>query len=202
MKKLIPLFIFLFGCLFSQFAQAETIVKEQSESYVSFATRATPANTNITHKPLTFSNWINPLPTIVAFYEKIPSKDDLTYETSIEAVAYIATSQTDYNRVTIDTYGSAGGNPRIESVFLSKNKKPSKRKLVVIVSWDVNHAGVHGDLYETYIYEPPSNSASQKFSYLEALSKKLSGGCDCQYDNGTVKTAKFKTAKAVLNALK
>jgi hypothetical protein len=58
---------------------------------------------------------------------------------------------------------------------------------------------VSGKLYHTYIFDDINSGAGPaRLNLLEAVSEKVSGGCDCTYRDGKTKgTKKFETAAQV-----
>jgi hypothetical protein len=196
MKTYVLIIFLAFNCL----VQAEPVIKLAKESTVAMVERLAPTNTVVKHPPFALSKWGGIYTAIVAFYEELPANDDLTGSTTIQAVVYLGDAQNHFNKVVFDVYGAEGGNPKIESVFLAKGKQ-HKQALVVMVSWDVNHAGVHGTLYKTFIYERPISANVENLLFMETLSHKLSGGCDCDYGNGSTQIVHYKTAKQVAKAL-
>ena len=198
-----PVVFIIFNLLFSS-AWAGSVEKNLGETSQAFAARFAPKNGVITHNVIETSGWNLQTPAIITFYEHSPAPEDVT-EVTITGYVFVPVSSTKYEKILIDGYGAEGGYPKIESVFFARTDKTKEKKLIVIVSWEQNHAILQGTLYETYIYSFPKNTPyPKKLNYLEALSEKLSGGCDCwrPAEDGPSTKAKYKTAADVKLALK
>lgn len=185
-------------------ASAETLDKRLGESATAFVSRNIPSNGSLAHPVIETSAWQLAAPAIIAFYEHPPAPGDIT-EATISAFVFAPISPTKYEKILVDDYGAEGGNPKIESVFFASTDKTNDKKLIVIVSWEQNHAYVKGTLYETFIYSfPKTTPYPPKLPYLKALSDQLSGGCDCRrpIEEGPSTKAKFKTAADIKKALK
>lgn len=184
-------------------ANASTVERQQGEDLTSFVTRQSPVGAEVTHKPLETSEWKFQDSVILAFYEFSPATNDNTGATKIVGFAYIPIGNSKYEKIEIDTYESEGGNPRVETVFFASTDKTKDKSLILIVSWEQNHATVQGTLYHTFVYACPNSSPlPQKLIYLQSISETLSGGCECWSDNEPPRKAKFKTAADIKAALK
>jgi hypothetical protein len=65
------------------------------------------------------------------------------------------------------------------------------------------HYDFRGKLYATFVYEAPCPSTNaDKLKFEDNISKKLYGGCECEWRDGTRTTAKYKTANEVKAALR
>ena len=185
-------------------AWAETFDKRLGESATAFASRNIPHNGSLAHPVIETSVWQLPAPAIITFFGHPPAPEDIT-EATISAFVFAPISPAKYERILVDNYGAEGGDPKIESVFFAGTDKTNDKKLIVIVSWEQNHATVQGTLYETFIYSfPKTTPYPRKLPYLKALSDQLSGGCDCRrpLEEGPSTKAKYKTAADVKRALK
>ena len=185
-------------------AWAEPFAKTSGESSAAFASRNIPNNGSLAHPAIETSVWQLAAPAIIAFYAHPPAADDITGAT-ISAFVFAPISTTGYEKILIDNYGPEGGDPKIETVFFMSTDKTEDKKLIVIVSWEQNHATLKGTYYQTFIYSFPKNTPyPRRLPYLKALSDQLSGGCDCRrpFEEGPSTKAKYKTAADIKKALK
>ena len=116
---------------------------------------------------------------------------------------YLPQAPNTYRKVLIGTFEPEGGDPVIESVFFANAGTGRQPKLIVICSWPQVHYDVRGTFYATSVYAaPPAGAQPTKLKWEESLSKKLEGGCECEWRDGTKKVAKYKTAADVKAALR
>lgn len=92
-------------------------------------------------------------------------------------------------------------DPSIESVFFANADKDLAQELIIIASWEQRHYEVKGTLFRTYVLDNTTIEKSLDLKLLEKVSKKLGGGCECSWSDGTTSTAKFSTPTGVLNEL-
>jgi len=191
--------------LFSTFSFAQVVNRLSDETAEQFVKRFTPENSVLTHKVIK-TTW-DLKPAVIAFYDqtyKLPIKNDPDQQEfhRIIAAIFIKNNNQQYSKIIVDTIDSEGGDPKIESVFFANADKDLKKELVIISSWKQRHLDVNGTLYGTFIYDNISRNDQTKLSLLKNLSSRLSGGCECDWSDGTHKTAKFKTAADIKEELK
>jgi hypothetical protein len=143
--------VFLIFNLLASSAWAESVEKNSGESFQQFVTRFAPKNGVITHNIIEASEWNLQTPAVIAFYEHPPAPEDVT-EVTLTGYVFVPISATRYEKILIDGYGTEGGDPQIKGIFFASTDKTKDKKLIVIVSWEQNHAILQGTLYETYIY--------------------------------------------------
>jgi len=191
--------------LSTTFSFAQVVNRLDDETAEQFAKRFTPENSVLTHTVIQ-TNW-DLKPVIIAFYDqsyKLPVQNDPDQQEyrRIIATIFIKNKNQHYNKIIIDTIDSEGGDPKIESVFFANADKDLKKELIIISSWEQRHRDVNGTLYETSIYDNILNYDQGKLLLLKNLSRRLSGGCECDWNDGTHKTSKFKTAADIKEELK
>lgn len=114
--------------------------------------------------------------------------------------AFLPDSPNRYRRVEIGVVGHNGGDPEIRSVFFANADANPGPELIVIAAWSSYHYDVSATFYETFVY---ARRPGDSFVYLEDISRKVSGSCDCDYgDDRTDMTSRFKTAGEVRAALR
>lgn len=139
----------------------------------------------------------NGKPVIIAFFEqghKLSMEEDpgqQTYHRVIGEV-FFKNDGNDYTRFLIDTIKSEGGDPKIENVFFANADKGRNKELIVLVSWPQLHADVSGTLYGAFVFDDYKIEGKKKLRYLENISRKLSGSCDCEYKDGKKTKAKLR----------
>lgn len=119
--------------------------------------------------------------------------------------AFLPVGANRYRRVVIGDVGHNGADPEIRSVFFANADANPGPELIVIAAWSSYHFDVSATFYETFVYARRPGPGGDGFVYLEEISRKVSGTCDCDYaDDRTDMTSRFKTAaevRAVLRGL-
>jgi hypothetical protein len=183
-------------------ACASTVYRLENESVESFAEKNGPAQAEIVHKVIETDKWNGKSKAIISCYEQEFEKGDQDYR-RISCYIFVPENDNTYRKILIDVFEPEGGDPEIESVFLAEAGKSKETKLVIICSWEQIHYDFHGKLYDTFVYEAPQpDTKTEKLKFEKSISKKLYGGCDCQWRNGTTTTARFKIADEVKAALR
>ena len=73
----------------------------------------------------------------------------------------------------------------------------------MICSYLQRHYDVNGTLYSTFIFDDLRSGANRtRLSFLEGVSERVSGSCDCEWRDGQKKSSKYKTAASVRAGLK
>ena len=103
----------------------------------------------------------------------------------------------------IKNFEEEGDTPKVEAVFLANADKDKAKELIVICSWLQRHYDVNGTLYRTFVFDDlrPRNNPTE-LSFLESISERVSGDCDCEWRDGRKKISKYKTAASVKAGLK
>jgi hypothetical protein len=183
-------------------AYASSITRLANETAESFAKRNGPLQTTLVHQVIETSAWGGKSKAIIAFYEQEFEESGQTYR-RIMSYIYVPEANKTYRKILIDTFESEGGDPEIESVFFANIGRGKQKKLIIICSWPQAHYDFHGKLYATFVYEAPRPyTKATKLKFEEGISKKLEGGCECEWRDGTRRTAKYKTAGEVKAALR
>ena len=183
-------------------AHAASLTRRADETAESFAKRNGPPQSTLAHPVVETRAWGGAAPAIIAFYER---ETEQSGENVREVVGYLymPTGPRAYRRILVGTVDTEGGDPTIEAVFVANAGAGRQPKLIVICSWPQNHYDVHGTLYATFVYGAPRpGRRAARLTLDEGLSKRLDGGCDCEWRDGTVRVAKYKTADDVRAALR
>jgi hypothetical protein len=196
------LFLLLFCGTFSY---GQVVERLENETALQFAERNKPGDATLTHKVLE-TKW-NEVPVIILFYDQIytlpkeKDPDQQSYHKIVGAVFLLKFKNT-YVKTTLGPIDTEGGDPFIESVFFANADTDKVKELLVIASWPQVHYEVSGTLYGTFVFNYEFSSATTEWNFLQGISEKLSGGCECQWSDGSSKKAKFKTAFQVKKELK
>jgi len=199
MKRLLVAISLLFAVLP---AHASSVTRLANETAENFAKRYGPPQTTLVHQVIETSAWSARSKAVIAFYEQEFERSGQTYR---RIVSYIYLPQADksYRKVLIDNFEPEGGDPEIESVFFASVGKGTQRKLIIICSWPQVHYDFRGKLYATFVYAAPRpDTKASKLEFEDGISKKLEGGCECEWRDGTKRIAKYKTAAEVKAALR
>ena len=195
MKPLLVILSLLFAPLS---ADASSVTRLANETAENFAKRSGPPQTTLVHQVVETSAWGAKSKAIIAFYEQEFEESGQTYR-RIVSYLYLPEAGKTYRKVLIDTFKPEGGDPEIESVFFANVGKQTK--LIIICSWPQVHYDFRGKLYATFVYAAP-RPGTTKLKFEDGISKKLEGGCECEWQDGTKKIAKYKTAGDVKAALR
>ena len=192
------LIAFLLGALTSP---AEEVKRLENETIENFARRVGPPQSELTHSVIETEAWGHKK-TVLAFYE---TKSKTSDQTERKTVGYMFLPQDakTYQKILIGTFEPEGGDPRIEAVFFANADKDKAKELIVICSWPQRHYDFSGTLYGTFIFDDLRTGASPtELSFLENVSKRVSGDCECDWRNGKKRTSRYKTAAGVRDGLK
>jgi hypothetical protein len=178
----------------------QTIKRFGGETAKQFASRIKPDSSELTHSVLE-TKW-NSDSVIIAFYKqgyKLPKERDSDQQTYLRIIAtiFIQSDNNHYRKFLIDTVDNEGGEPKIESVFFANVDKDTAKELIIIASWEQSHYDMSGTLYGTFIYDDIPDYDKMKLNFMNDLSDKFSGGCECSWRDGTNKKSKFKTASDI-----
>jgi len=182
----------------------QVVSQKDNETAEQFVSRMMPANSVLTHKVLT-TKWNN-TPVILAFYEqgyKLSEQDNPSQQGYFRVIAtiFIQTESKSYRKILIDTLDNEGSKPVIESVFFANADKDDNKELIILASWEQRHHDVNGTLYSTFVYDDLLTDPQMKLILNKNISEKLSGGCECEWSDGTSKKAKFKNASDIKTEL-
>lgn len=199
MKQLLVTIFLLFAVLS---AYASSVTRLANETAESFAKRYGPPRTTLVHQVIETSAWGVKSKAIIAFYEQEFEQSGQTYR-RIVSYLYLPESDKTFRKVLIDTFEPEGGDPEIESVFFANVGSGKQTKLIIICSWAQVHYDFRGKLYATFVYAAPRpGTKAAKLKFEADISKKLEGGCECEWRDGTRRIAKYKSAGEVKAALR
>lgn len=203
MRHFINISILLFWTTLS-FGQIQLVPRKDNESAEQFAERQKPENSTLTHKVLE-TKW-NGNSTIISLYDityKLPEENDPGQQTYHKIIGFVFSElgKNTYSKVTFGTIDTAGGNPSIETIFFANADNDKSKEIIIIASWKQRHYDVNGTLYGTYVFDNQTIEKTFDLKFLVEISKKLDGGCECNWRDGTNKKSKFKTASEVKKEL-
>jgi hypothetical protein len=200
MKQLLVVILYLLFLVSASYASS--VNRLPDESAESFVKRNGPPQARLVHQVIETSKWNGKSKAIIAFYEQVFEESDQEY---YRIISYIFIPETDktYRKILVDIFEPEGGDPEIEAVFFANVGRAEPPKLIIICSWLQLHYDFRGKLYATFVYEAPCPSTNaDKLKFEDNISKKLYGGCECEWRDGTRTTAKYKTANEVKAALR
>lgn len=203
MKHFLNIAILLFWTNLS-FGQIQLVTRKDNETAEEFAERKKPENSTLAHKVIE-TKW-NGNSTIISLYDisyKLPEQNDPDEQTyhKIEGFVFSELGENTYSIVTFGTIDTEGGDPLIQTVFFANADNDKSKELIIVASWEQKHYDFNGTLYGTYVFDDETIEKTLDLKFLEKISKKLAGGCECSWSNGTNKKAKFKTASEVKREL-
>ena len=200
MRLRFALFVIAF-LLGTNTSSAEEVKRLENETIENFARRNGPPQSELTHPVIETDAWGHKK-TVLAFYE---AESKTSGQTERKIVGYIFLSQDaiTYQKIRIGTFEPEGGDPKIEAVFFANADKDKAKELIVICSWPQRHYDFSGTLYGTFIFDDIRTGASPtELSFLENVSERVSGDCECQWRNGKKRTSRYKTAASVRAGLR
>lgn len=178
--------------------RASPLARGANETAEGFARRNGPPGAALVHRVVETRAWGGTSKAIIAFYELAGNG-----ERRIEGSIYVPERGSTYRKIAIGVFEPEGGDPEIEAVFFAGVGGDRDKKLVVLCSWPQIHHDYRGKLYGVFVYEPPRpGTTATKLKFEDAISKKLEGGCDCEWRDGRKTTARYRTAAAVKAALR
>lgn len=198
LRSALLLFTFL---LWVPFSYGEEVKRLENETVENFARRNGPPQSQLAHAVIETEAWGHQQ-TVIAFYA-IEVKDKYGTHGQVDGYLFLPLSPGTYQKILIENFEPEGGDPRIEAAFFANADRDAAKELIVICSWPQQHYDVSGTLYGTFVFDdlrPGTNPT--KLSFLEAVSQKVSGSCDCTDRNGKKRTSKYKTAISVKTGLK
>jgi hypothetical protein len=200
MKLRCALFLIAF-LLIANTASAEEVKRLENETLENFARRIGPPESELTHSVIETEAWGHNK-TVLAFYE---TEFKTSGQTESKIVGYIFLPQdaNTYQKILIGTFEPEGGPPTIEAVFFANADRDKPKELIVICSWLQRHYDVSGTLYGTFIFDDlrPGSSPTE-LRFLESVSRRVSGDCECEWRNGKKRISRYKTAASVKVGLK
>lgn len=186
-------------------ARLATFRRGPAESADSFALRAGPGG-ELVHPVIATDVWSPGDTALIAFYRQavnVPPADSSAspiYESI--GYAFLPDSVHGYRRVEIGLIGHDGAEPEIQSVFFANADSISGPELVVMATWRIYNYFVGGVIYGTHVYALRPSADGRRFVYLEDVSEKVSGTCDCDRRDEPDETSRFKTAAEVRAGLR
>jgi len=165
---------------------------------------------DIAHPPIKTTVWGVPN-SIIGFY-RVRHPEGVS---AVKAILLFPTSK-GYTPVLIDTLRAPGIGVDIQSVFFANTDKDSEKELCILLTGRMNqNGGTGGELYLVNVYDDIKKPFPARLTYLQDVSEKLDGGCDCteygwdnkqgQVDFDNIQgetTARFHDAAGVKAALK
>ena len=106
-----------------------------------------------------------------------------------------------YQKILNWTFEPEGGPPQIEAVFFANADKDKAKELIVICSWLQRHYDFSGTLYGTYVFDDLRASPTE-LTFLESVSRRVSGDFECEWRNGKKRTSRYKPAASVRAGLR
>jgi hypothetical protein len=141
--------------------------------------------------------------TIIAFYKTEFERKPGDISGEIDGYLFMPKSRDTYQKILIKNFEEEGAVPKIETVFFANADRDKAPELILICSWEQQHYDVSGTLYATFVFDDIGSGTRPKtLRFLEGVSNKVSGGCDCSYRDGTRGNKKFETAAQVRAGLK
>jgi hypothetical protein len=201
MKLRLALFVLVFF-LGTPLSRAQEVRRLENETLEDFAKRNGPPQAELTHKVIETEAW-GKQKAVIAFYIVQIKLPDNTPATQVDGYLFLPKSTDTYEKILIKNFEEEGATPQIEAVFFANADKDKARELIVICSWLQRHYDVNGTLYGTFVFDDlrPGNNPTE-LSFLESVSERVSGDCECEWRDGRKKTSKYKTAASVKAGLK
>lgn len=192
------LIAFLLGAPISS---AEEVKRFENETPENFARRNSPPQSELSHSVIETEVWGHKK-TVIAFYDSEFKSSDQTYQRVLGYI-FLPQGENTYQKILIESFEPEGGAPKIEAVFFANADRDKSKELIVICSWPQVHYDVSGTLYGTFVFDDLRTNTNQtKLSFLESISRRVSGDCECEWRDGKKKTSRYKTAASVRAGLR
>ncbi len=200
MKLRFALLLFTFS-VWTPFSYGQELKRLENETLENFARRNGPPDSKFAHAVVETEAWGHPK-TVIAFYA-IEVKDKYGTHGQVDGYLFLSLSPDTYHKILIENFEQEGADPKIEAAFFANADKDAARELIVICSWPQEHYDFSGTLYGTFVFDDlRPGTYPAKLNFLEGISEKVSGTCDCTYRNGKRKRSNYKTAASVKSGLK
>jgi hypothetical protein len=200
MKLRCALLLFTF-CLCAPLAYGQEVNRLENETLENFAKRNGPPQSELAHAVIEIEAWGNQK-TVIAFYA-VEVKDKYGTHEQVDGYLFLPLSPNTYQNILIENFEPEGGDPKIEAAFFANADKDAAKELIVICSWPQEHYDFSGTLYGTFVFDDlRAGNKPTKLNFLEGVSQKVSGSCDCTNRNGKRERSKYKTAASVRIGLK
>jgi len=187
--------------LWAPFSSAQ-VTRFENETFEDFAKRNGPQQAELTHTVIETTAW-DKQKAVIAFYITKIKLNDGNPATQVDGYLFIPKSTNTYEKILINNFEEEGATPQIVAVFFANADKDKAHELIVICSYLQRHYDVNGTLYSTFIFDNPLPGAhTTQLKFLEDVSERVSGSCDCEWRDGRKKTSKYKTASSVRLGLK
>jgi len=187
--------------LWAPFSSAQ-VTRFENETFEDFAKRNGPQQAELTHTVIETTAW-DKQKAVIAFYVTKIRLNDGNPATQVDGYLFIPKSTNTYEKILINNFEEEGATPQIVAVFFANADKDKAKELIVICSYLQRHYDVNGTLYSTFIFDNPLPGANTtQLKFLEDVSERVSGSCDCEWRDGKKKTSKYKTASSVRLGLK
>jgi hypothetical protein len=179
--------------------------RDPAESADSFALRAGPGG-ELVHPVITTDVWSPGDTALIAYYRQaanVPAPDS-SASPIFESIGYafLPDAAHGYRRVEIGLIEHDGAEPEIQSVFFANADTMPGPELVVMATWRIYNYFVGGVIYGTHVYALRPGADGRRFVYLEDVSEKVSGTCDCDRRDEPDEMSRFKTAAEVRAGLR
>jgi hypothetical protein len=172
-------------------AAAAGLVRAPNESPVAFATRALsiPSDADM---HVTAADWDG---RSVLFVDYVAGDDR-------DVVALEKATDGSYRKIDVTTGEEEGGTATVAAIGFAPSEKDNVQKLIVLLSWPVQHADVNGTLYEVRIFDDAKPGQS-KLTYLANASHHFDAdACDCDRSDGKPTHYRFKTIAVIKQELR
>ena len=182
--------IFVFALLLlPAVSRSEGLTRAASEPAHHFAARVVPLRPDDDQHVLE-TRW-NGRPVIFVDVAQGQDRRLLALEQSVDG---------SYRKLEVTTAEEEGGLADVAAIGFADHG--GAQRLIVILTWPVQHADVSGTLYEVRIFDD-AKPGETKLTFLKALSDRLSANsCDCTRDGGKTEHFRFKTIAGVRAELK
>ncbi len=198
--------IFIAEFFITSLSFGQTLSRQYNETVEMFANRVKPSYTDIAHTVIETKQLDTNKNAIIAFYyQRITDAGQMlsyageSYHEIILGYLFLPKTNSNYEKILIDTIPEDGGETEIISIFFANADRDKNNEIIVLCKDEQRHYDENGYIYETYIYK--YDKIKKSFKYLSKLSETF-WGCECDFRDGKIKRAKYKTAKEVKARLK
>ena len=196
--------------LFNTTINAQEFKRLPSESALDFVKRNIPKSETtaleVSGNVLETKFWDNKTETIICFYIGADINNNKINHYYLSGYIYIPTKPNVYKRVIInDTDLPYLNEPiKVESIFFANcDRNDTNKELGILFSHKIDDdSEAEGTYYFTHFYDNINfNSPPKKLTEITTF-KEIFYELEGRFDDGNFKTAKFKTASEIKNALK
>jgi hypothetical protein len=181
---LVTLVALLWSACVAASAQTPGLVRNPNEPDMAFAERVLKLRTE-SDPHVVAAAW-NGVPALIVDFTT--TTDD---ETDRPVVALLRQPDGRYRLVQVTVGEEEGGTASVAAIGFAAAAHSGGKAMIVILTWEVQHAIVNGTLYEVRFFAAPRPGQAELTPM--AISRRFGVGCECEHTDGPVQHPDYAT---------